>query len=268
MPDRDREVPLGGLITAAVRAGNTVRRPAAPGARAVAALLGYLESAGFTGAPRYLGRDDRGRSVMTWIEGWCPRQDEEHLIDDTVLRAVGALLRRYHDVVAGYDPSGAAAGFEEGPRARAPGQLVCHGDVAPRNTIFRDGLPVAFIDWDGSWISDPLWDVGHAMWQFAPLRPDSGLRSAGWPQIPDRLARAAALADGYRLGRDARQAVPALIAPMIRGCAASVVAKARSGQPAFARLIEDGVLDDFDREARYAAAQEASLRHRLLASRP
>jgi hypothetical protein len=106
------------------------------------------------------------------------------------------------------------------------------------------------------------------MWQFAPLRPDSGLRSAGWPQIPDRLARAAALADGYRLGRDARQAVPALIAPMISGCAASVVAKAQSGQPAFARLVEDGVLDDFDREARYAAAQETSLRHRLLASRP
>jgi hypothetical protein len=44
------------------------------------------------------------------------------------------------------------------------------------------------------------------MWQFAPLRPDSGLRATGWPQIPDRLARAAALADGYRLGRDARAA--------------------------------------------------------------
>lgn len=179
--------------------------------------------------------------------------------------APGALLRRYHDAVAGYDPSGAAAGFEEGPRTRAPGQLVCHGDVAPRNTIFRDGLPVA-LDWDGAWISDPLWEVGHAMWQFAPLRPDSRLRSAGWPQIPDRLARAAALADGYRLGRGARQAVPALIAPMISGCAASVVAKAQSGQRAFARLIDDGVLDDLDQEARYAAAHEAPLRHRLLSS--
>ena len=128
--------------------------------------------------------------MLTWIEGWCPRQDDEYLIDATALRAVGALLRRYRrDAAAGYDPSGAAAGFEEGPRTRAPGQLVCHGDVAPRNTIFRDGLPVAFIDWDGAWISDPLGEVGHAMWQFVPLRPDSRLRSArlaaesrtGWP---------------------------------------------------------------------------------------
>lgn len=268
MPDRDREKPLGGLITAAVRAGNTVRRPAVPGMAAVAALLTHLESAGFAGAPRYLGRDDRGRSVLTWIEGWCPRRDEEHLIDATALSAVGALLRRYHDAVAGYDPSGAAAGFEEGPHVRAPGQLVCHGDVAPRNTIFRDGLPVAFVDWDGAWISDPLWEVAHALWQFAPLRPDTGLRSAGWPHIPDRLARAAALADGYRLGRDARRTVPALIAPMISGCAASVVAKAGSGQPAFAHLIEDGVLGALEQEARYAAAQEAPLRRRLLASCP
>ena len=55
MPDRDREMPLGGLITAAVRAGDTVRRPAAPGTEAVAALLTHLESAGFDGAPRYWG---------------------------------------------------------------------------------------------------------------------------------------------------------------------------------------------------------------------
>jgi hypothetical protein len=107
MPDRDREMPLGGLITAAVRAGNMVRRPAAPGMAAMAALLTHLESSGFAGAPRYLGRDDRGRSVLTWIDGWCPRLDEEHLIDATALRAVGALLRRYHDAVVGYDPSDA-----------------------------------------------------------------------------------------------------------------------------------------------------------------
>jgi hypothetical protein len=103
------------------------------------------------------------------------------------------------------------------------------------------------------------------MWQFAPLWPDTGLRAAGWPQIPDRLGRAAALADGYRLGPDSRRAVPALIAPIISGCAASVVAKAQAGQAAFARLIDEGVLDELDQEARYAAAQEAPLRRRLLA---
>jgi len=54
MPDPDREVPLGGLITAAVRVGNTVRRPAAPGTAVAAALL------------RYLGRPDSPARPGTW----------------------------------------------------------------------------------------------------------------------------------------------------------------------------------------------------------
>lgn len=118
--------------------------------------------------------------------------------------------------------------------------------------MFADGLPVAFVDWDGAFYADPLWDVGYALWQFAPLRPDSSLRADGWPALPDRLARARALADGYRLGRPARQALPATIAPMIRQCAAAVAAKARAGQPAFARLVRAGVLDELSRDAQYA----------------
>jgi Ser/Thr protein kinase RdoA (MazF antagonist) len=276
MTTRDPEEPLRGLITAAVRVGPTVRRPAVPVADA---LLTHLEAVGFTGAPRYLGRDEQDRSVLSWVDGWCPTQPEDHLISEEALHAVGALLRRYHDAVADYRPAGPAAEFEEGPRVREPGQVVCHGDIAPRNTVFRGGLPVAFIDWDGIWISDPLWDVGYAIWQFAPLRDDAGVRKTGWPNLPDRLARAAALADGYGLDRAARERVPAWIAPMIRACAASIVAKAEAGQPAFVRLANGvegagqarapgeagGVLADMEAEARYAASQEPALRRRLLA---
>jgi hypothetical protein len=261
MPSPSGEEPLRGLVTAAVRVGDTVRRPAVPVADA---LLSYLQAAGFTGAPRFLGHDEQGRSVLSWVEGWCPALADDHLIGLDALHAVGALLRRYHDAVAGYQPAGAAARFDEGPRTRAAGQVVCHGDIAPRNTVFRDGLPVAFIDWDGIWISDPLWDVGYAIWQFAPLRDDAGLRATGWPAIPDRLARAAALAAGYRLDRSACHTLPASIAPMIRQCAASIVAKARAGQPAFTRLARTSVLADMEREARYAASQESALRRRLL----
>jgi hypothetical protein len=55
---------------------------------------------------------------------------------------------------------------------------------------------------------------------------------------------------------------------MISGCADSVLAKAQSGQPAFARLIDSGVLDDLGQEARYATVQVAPLRRWLLASGP
>jgi hypothetical protein len=256
------EVPLRGLITGAVRVGDTVRRPAVPAADA---LLTHLEASGFTGAPRYLGRDAQGRSVLSWIDGWCPEPAEEHLVSVAAVRAVGALLCRYHDAVAGYEPP-AAAPFPEGPRTRSPGELVCHGDIAPRNTVFRAGMPVAFIDWDGAWISDPLWDVGYAIWQFAPLQEDAAVLARGWPVVPDRLARAAALADGYRLDAAARRALPATIAPMIHQCAASIEAKARAGEPAFARLAAEGIPALMRHEAGWAASQQAALRTRLLAT--
>lgn len=261
MPGTDREIPLGGLVTGAVRVGRTVRRPDGPASAAAADLLRHLAATGFDGAPRFLGRDEHGRSVVSWTDGWSPDPSQEHLVTAEAVRDTGALLRRYHQAVAGYRPP---VPFPEGPPVPGPGQIVCHGDVAPRNTVFAGGRPVAFVDWDGAWISEPLWDVGYAVWQFAPVQPDEVLREAGWPDIPDRLGRAAALADGYRLDLAGREALPAAIAPMIEACGASVAAKARAGQPAFVRLAEAGVLDGFAREARFASRLEPALRRRLL----
>ena len=71
-------------------------------------------------------------------------------------------------------------GFEEGPQAVAAGQVVCHGDIAPRNTVFADGRATAFIDWDGIFVSTPMWDLAHAVWQFALVCDDADRWLGGW----------------------------------------------------------------------------------------
>lgn len=59
----------------------------------------------------------------------------------------GWLLRRYHDATVGFvPPRDAVWQLPE----RAPREVICHGDVAPYNTVFRTGLPVAFIRWRSS----------------------------------------------------------------------------------------------------------------------
>lgn len=88
--------------------------------------------------------------------------------------------------------------------------------------------------------------------------------ACGWPVPPDRLGRAAALGDGYRLDRAGREAIPARIAPMIHLCAAGVEVKARAGLPAFARLAAGGIPAAMRREARWAASHQPALRARLL----
>jgi hypothetical protein len=60
---------LGGNLGGAVRVGDTVRRSAGPWTPAVAALLRHLEHVGFDRAPGFLGLDQQGREVLSFVEG-------------------------------------------------------------------------------------------------------------------------------------------------------------------------------------------------------
>src|SRR3954454_9334545 len=52
-----------------VRVGDTVRRPQRPTSPATHALLRHLAAVGFAGAPRFLGVDEQGREVLSYIPG-------------------------------------------------------------------------------------------------------------------------------------------------------------------------------------------------------
>ena len=94
------ETPLGGgnMSGGVVRVGDTVRRPAGPWTPAVHTLLAHLHEAGFHGAPRALGIDERGREVLTFIPGTTAWPDQFHLLDDDAqLRRAALLIRDFHD---------------------------------------------------------------------------------------------------------------------------------------------------------------------------
>ncbi len=157
---------MAGRVTQFVRVGDTVRRPATESSASVRQLLVHLERAGFDGAPRFLGAESDGSIVLSWIDGWVPVDSEGWRLGLTELESVGELLRSYHDCVVGFAPQ---TGFEEGPQTVAADQVVCHGDIAPRNTVFGDGRATAFIDWDGIFVSTPMWDLAHAVWQLCDI---------------------------------------------------------------------------------------------------
>ena len=99
------EIPLvGGDLNigenAVVRVEDTVRRPLSDRAEAVHGLLLHFESVGFGGAPRYLGVDERGREVLSYVEGEPALNPVPP--DDAVVSGLGRLLRRMHDAQAGF----------------------------------------------------------------------------------------------------------------------------------------------------------------------
>src|SRR5919197_5423508 len=109
-----------GNLSDVVRVGNTVRRVTGPWSPAVHALLRHLEAVGFDGAPRFLGIDERGREVLSFVEGETLRPDIRDS-DDDLLAAVGRLLRRYHEAAASFvPPPGVAWRFCVGPPPRRP----------------------------------------------------------------------------------------------------------------------------------------------------
>ncbi|WP_420446119.1 phosphotransferase [Candidatus Poriferisodalis sp.] len=257
--------PKAGRVTEFVRIGDTVRRPATGSSASVQQLLTHLEHDGFDGAPRFLGAEPDGSIVLSWVEGWVPADAECWRLGLGELASVGELLRSYHDCVAGFAPE---TGFEEGPQAVAAGQVVCHGDIAPRNTVFGDGRATAFIDWDGIFVSTPMWDLAHAVWQFAPVCDDADRRLGGWPSPPDRSARIAALAGGYRLGAGRADELAAMVVEVIAGCTRAVVRKIAAGIPAFVQMEREGILATLDSQHRAAEQLHPLIAQAATAARP
>lgn len=149
----DAEVLLtGGRITpGVVRVGDTVRRPTTATSGFVAELLTRLQQLQFTGAPRYLGLDEAGRDTFSYLPGWVPAK--LRCWTDTQVAAAGALLRSLHDATR---DSGLTAGHP----------VICHHDPGPNNTVFQDGRPVGFIDFDTAAPGDPLEDLGYMAWTW------------------------------------------------------------------------------------------------------
>jgi Ser/Thr protein kinase RdoA (MazF antagonist) len=155
----------GGRITSGVvRVGDTVRRPRTQNSDFVTQLLCHLEASGFEGAPRALGVDERGRDVLSYLEGEAPRDLSWH--EDAVLVTAAGLIRRYHDATT--DPRASPTG------RRIGGEVICHNDLSPCNFVFRSRLPVAMIDFDAAAPGTRAYDLGYAAWLWLDLgTPDT-----------------------------------------------------------------------------------------------
>jgi hypothetical protein len=81
-------------------------------------VLVLLEQLGFDAAPRWCGVDDRGRDVLTFVEGETFSDCRARVWSDAQVAASARLLRRHHDAVTGSILTGGA-------------EVVCHGDFGP-----------------------------------------------------------------------------------------------------------------------------------------
>lgn len=87
--------------------------------------------------------------------------------------------------------------------AREPVETICHNEFKPSNTVFRSGVPVAFIDWDTAAPGPREWDLGFAAWFWVPFWRDEKCRAAGLPVgVAEKRRRFRLLLDAYGLKPD------------------------------------------------------------------
>jgi Ser/Thr protein kinase RdoA (MazF antagonist) len=210
-----------------VRIGDTVRKAAGAWTPAVDALLAHLRDRGFTGAPRPLGRDERGRQILEYVPGQMAIDLPP--LDIEGLHRVGRLIRELHDTCESFDPPPQAHWKVVFPPDRR--DLICHYDLAPWNLVIAEDR-WTFIDWDGAGPGSRLWDLAYAMTGFVPLR-------SGGDPAADAL-RLRAIADGYGLSAAQRTELPPLIARRTRAMFDLLREAATTGEQPWARLYAEG----------------------------
>ncbi|MFF4304518.1 phosphotransferase family protein [Streptomyces sp. NPDC001601] len=171
---------------------------------------------------------------------WEPRQPPEVHSDGSLVR-VARLVREFHDLTAGTELAG-------------PHEVVCHNDLAPRNTVYRPvgGVlrPVAFIDWDLAAPGARIHDVAHVCWQYLGLGPGVG-------DPAEAARRLRLIADTYEL-TDRRELVSVILWWQDR-CRRGIEAAAGSGDLAMIRLPDAGVVAEAQRAYQWVSGHRALL---------
>ncbi|WP_030676274.1 phosphotransferase [Streptomyces cellulosae] len=233
----------GGAVNEVVRVGATVRRTPSREAEYVGDLLALFERRGWAGAPRFLGTDEKGRETFGYIEGRAAltAADRAAARTDACLVRVARLVRAFHDLTHGT------------PLAEDR-DVVCHNDLAPKNTVYAvEGgrwRPVAFIDWDLAAPGERVHDVAHVCWQYLDLGPGVG-------DVPEVARRIRLICDAY--GLDGRGDLVGTILWWQDRCWRGIEAGARRGERAMAGLRAAGAVDEVRDAWEWVAAHRGQL---------
>jgi thiamine kinase-like enzyme len=182
----------------------------------------------FDGAPRYLGNDEKGREVLSFIDGQVPLAPyPTWSMTDEALISLGHLLSRFHRATASLGAD--LAGWRPDRADPGGGPVICHNDLFPENVVFRNGRVFALIDFDMAAPGRPLWDLAIAIQEWAPLHAPQ----VRWdyPQRLDAITRAGTIAHAYGIKSDEASDLVEIIFAARENTLAHIRAEIADGSP-------------------------------------
>ncbi|MEU4620444.1 aminoglycoside phosphotransferase family protein [Actinoplanes sp. NPDC023801] len=190
------EILSGGNMGGAVRAGDTVRRPAGPWTPTIQRLLAHLRAHGIDFVPEPFGVDDTGRDNVSYLPGTVLDGELPSWVwHDDVLVAAAGRLARLHAASAGFDTTGAVWRIP----AHEPAEVICHNDFAPYNMVFTGHDLTGVIDWDTASPGPRIWDLAYLAYRLVPLTDPANTETID-TGLPERSRRLRLLCHAYGPG--------------------------------------------------------------------
>ena len=156
------EVPLGGTMNQVIKIGDTVRRQV-KGGLILHSYLQYLENAGMSGVPRFLGIDEHGREMLSYLPGKTAEQDDlfSHpcLHSDQAICDMARFMRKLHDISVGFLPEAIENGWSNPYVPGVNYETICHGDAAIWNFVLVDDRIAGIFDFDQACPGTRAWDL-------------------------------------------------------------------------------------------------------------
>lgn len=217
---------------------NKVIRPGNEWTLHVQSFLSFMHDNGFCNIPKPYGINEDGMEVVSFVDGVVYNDSlPKEILTDEVLVEVARLLRRYHDIGAGYAQQLAGDEVWMLPK-HSPIEVMCHGDFAPYNVTFVDGHVHGIIDFDTLHPGSRIWDIAYAVYRWIPFvspkNPDYRY------SLNEQIRRLKLFVDTYDLKDEERKQLPDKIVERIGSLVTFMRNEATSGNEDVQKNIDEG----------------------------
>ncbi|KAA0564644.1 phosphotransferase [Bacillus sp. CH30_1T] len=248
------EILSGGNVSNVYRLGDTVRRDLKKESQKIHKVLQHLEKKGFNSAPKFLGIDDKNREVLSYIEGEAGNYPlKNYMWSKDALKEVAKMLRHYHDAVSDFSIEESWKPLDNTPQ---PIEVLCHNDFAVYNIIYNHGKPVGIIDFDVAAPGPRLWDIAYTLYTCVPLSRHYHLES-GEAVNYDPLKDADRIKQRVKLFFESygvegmETGFLEMVILRVEGLCKTMQRKAREGDKAFKKMIDEGHYDHYQQELKF-----------------
>lgn len=173
MESKNKALP-GGSMNQVERIGDTVHRQV-KGSPTLHSYLLYLEKAGMNGVPRFLGLDEQGREILTYMPGKTQGNGlpfgHPCLMSEETIVGAASFLRKLHDVSVGFLSEALEKSWVNTDYPHKDCDTICHNDAAVWNFVFIDENVAGLIDFDAACAGERVWDLAWSVYGTVHLLP-------------------------------------------------------------------------------------------------